>query len=130
MDPNVGLMLWTVALVLMGAAVVGLILTLLFGKPISEERAPSARQVASAPVVDEAAPEPVDEQALARRRAAYRKGLVVFVGLAVLTVVEFLVAALAGGGTALLFVLILAKAGLIVQYYMHVDRVWSQEGGH
>ncbi|MGD2205163.1 MAG: cytochrome C oxidase subunit IV family protein [Anaerolineae bacterium] len=59
--------------------------------------------------------------------AAYRRGIFVGVGLAVLTAVEFAVAGLLGGSAALLFVLALAKAGLIIQYYMHLDSVWSEE---
>jgi hypothetical protein len=61
------------------------------------------------------------------RRAAYRRGFYVLVGLAVLTAVEFGVAVLFEGSAALLFVLILAKAGAIIQYYMHLDKVWSEE---
>ncbi|MFC2031574.1 cytochrome C oxidase subunit IV family protein [Chloroflexota bacterium] len=126
MDPGVGFVLWVVALVLMGGAVTGLVLALLFGKPISEGETPKEQAVA----IERPAPEAVDEPAIAGRRAAYRKGIFVFLGLAVLTVLEFVVAAATGGGTALLFVLILAKAGLIVQYYMHIDHLWSKEGEH
>jgi hypothetical protein len=68
-----------------------------------------------------------DEETLAARRAAYRRGVYVLVGLAALTAVEFGVALLFEGSGALLFVLALAKAGTIIQYYMHLDNVWSEE---
>lgn len=64
------------------------------------------------------------------RRAAYRQGLLVLVGLAVLTALEFFVASALGGSIVFLFVLALAKAGLIVQYYMHVHMLWSEEETH
>jgi heme/copper-type cytochrome/quinol oxidase subunit 4 len=74
--------------------------------------------------------EPVDEKVLADRKAAYRQGLLVLAGLAVLTALEFWIATAAGGSTVFLFILALAKAGVIVQYYMHLDRVWSEEEAH
>jgi cytochrome c oxidase subunit IV len=72
----------------------------------------------------------VDQEALAARKAGYRQGVMVFIGLAVLTVLEFVIAVILRGSVGLLFVVILAKAGLIVQYYMHVNRVWSEEEAH
>jgi heme/copper-type cytochrome/quinol oxidase subunit 4 len=64
------------------------------------------------------------------RRRDYRQGFMVLVGLAVLTGLEFLVASALGGSTVFLFILALAKAGIILQYYMHVDRLWSEEEAH
>ena len=64
------------------------------------------------------------------RRAAYRQGFLVLVGLAVLTALEFFVASALGGSIVFLFVLALAKAGLILQYYMHVHLLWSEEETH
>ena len=52
------------------------------------------------------------------------------VGLAVLTALEFAVASLLEGSVVFLFVLALVKAGVILQYYMHMDRVWSEEEAH
>jgi hypothetical protein len=72
----------------------------------------------------------VNEEALTARKAAYRQGIIVLVGLAVLTALEFLVAGVLGGSVVFLFVLILAKAGLILQNYMHLDHVWSEEEAH
>ena len=69
----------------------------------------------------------MDEKTLAARKAAYRLGFYVLVGLAVLTAVEFGIAILFEGSAALLFVLALAKAGTIIQYYMHLNNVWGEE---
>jgi len=70
---------------------------------------------------------PEDPVALASRKAAYRRGIYVLIGLAVLTAAEFAVASLLDGSVGLLFILILAKAGVIIQYYMHLNRVWGEE---
>jgi cytochrome c oxidase subunit IV len=72
----------------------------------------------------------VDEGALAARKAGYRQGVMVLIGLAVLTVLEFVIAVILQGSVSLLFILVLAKAGLILQYYMHVNSVWSDEEAH
>jgi hypothetical protein len=69
----------------------------------------------------------IDRGLLAKRSAAYRLGVMVLIGLALLTGVEY------GIGVALssvvaLVILGLFKAGLIVQYFMHVSRLWAEEG--
>jgi cytochrome c oxidase subunit 4 len=128
------LILWIVAGSLMVAGVVAVGLALLFDKPASHSpevakvtpkgAAQAAVEVTKAPV------EPVDRKALAARKAAYRQGLYVLIGLAVLTALEFAVAGLLEGSAVFLFVLALVKAGVILQYYMHLDRVWSEEEAH
>lgn len=65
-------------------------------------------------------------------RALLRRGVKIFVGLAVLTVVEFWVAV---GGLAaslpLLAIVALGKTALIVEYYMHLRSAFkTEEGGH
>jgi hypothetical protein len=57
------------------------------------------------------------------------RGVVLLVTLALLTVVEFLVAQLETA-TFLLVVLILVKAGLVIWYFMHLPRVFKSEGEH
>ncbi len=129
---QIRLILWIVAGSLMVAGVVGVGLALFFDKSASQAvEAERARRKAVRPAVavERAPAMPVDEKVLAARKAAYRRGLVVLVGLAVLTVIEFWIG-VAGGFTVLLFVLILAKAGLILQYYMHLNRVWGEEEAH
>jgi cytochrome c oxidase subunit 4 len=57
------------------------------------------------------------------------RGIVVFAILAVLTAVEFFLARLEVA-TFILVVIALAKAGLVVWYFMHLARVFRSEGGH
>jgi cytochrome c oxidase subunit 4 len=82
------------------------------------------------PPEEKAPAEQVDERALVARRVAYRQGLYVLIGLVVLTVLEFAVASILGGSAVFLFILALAKAGLILQYFMHLESVWSEEEAH
>ncbi|MCH8875397.1 MAG: cytochrome C oxidase subunit IV family protein [Chloroflexi bacterium] len=62
-----------------------------------------------------------------KKRAAYRTGLVVFLIVAVLTAVEFYLASISDA-IAGLFAIALIKAALIVRYFMHVNRLWTDEG--
>jgi heme/copper-type cytochrome/quinol oxidase subunit 4 len=120
-----------IGLVLLGGAVIiGVILGLLF----KLRRAPAGLE-AEAPITAEGKPATaVDAELLEARRkeksAAYRKGFLVFVALAILTALEFWVATAAGGSVAFLFIIALVKAGVIVQYYMHLESVWSEEEAH
>ncbi len=68
----------------------------------------------------------MDPALLAKRTSAYRLGAIVLAGLAVLTAVEYVVG-VAWSSVVILLILGLFKAGLIVQYFMHVTRVWSEE---
>lgn len=63
-----------------------------------------------------------------KKSAALRDGVIVFAVLAVLTAIEYVVGV--SSGTALLLVLALVKAGIVVNYYMHIRRLSSPEGGH
>ena len=54
-----------------------------------------------------------------------RIGWTVFLVLAALTVVEFALALFAPGLTMLLVIIALAKASLIVVYFMHIGRIFS-----
>ena len=79
-------------------------------------------------VAEEKEAEPtLDRASLAKRSAAYRQGLLVLVGLAVLTILEYLVSVYFYS-VVIILLINLAKAGLILQYYMHVSRLWSEEG--
>lgn len=62
-----------------------------------------------------------------QKRSAYRIGLVVFIVLAALTALEFYVASVSGL-VAALFAFALIKAALIIRYFMHVNRLWAEEG--
>ena len=58
-----------------------------------------------------------------------KQGLLVFAGLAVLTAVEYVVA-ITHLPAILLWVLALVKAGLVLWFFMHIKRVFNDEGGH
>ena len=60
---------------------------------------------------------------------ALRTGWVVFLGLAVLTAVEFLVAVTVTTNLPAVLVMALMKAGLIIYYFMHLLRIWRVEDG-
>lgn len=64
-----------------------------------------------------------------RRAAAYRFSTMVVLALAVLTAVEY-TAALYHTGAVLLFLLALAKAYFVVNFFMHIARLWRADGGH
>jgi cytochrome c oxidase subunit IV len=56
-----------------------------------------------------------------------RLGLLVFVGLAVLTAIEYLVGT-NGSFLPAMILMALMKAGLVLWYYMHVKKVFSGGG--
>jgi heme/copper-type cytochrome/quinol oxidase subunit 4 len=62
-----------------------------------------------------------------KKAAAFRRGMVTFVILAVLTALEFWVSRMTAGSPVFLLIIALAKAGLIVQYFMHISSLWSEE---
>jgi cytochrome c oxidase subunit 4 len=64
-----------------------------------------------------------------KRAAAYRLSVTVGLVLAVLTVVEYFVG-LRFPSTVLLMLLALFKAVAVLNYFMHVSRLWRQEEGH
>jgi cytochrome c oxidase subunit IV len=60
--------------------------------------------------------------------ARMRLGLVIFVVLMVVEVVEYLIGVgLESGALALLALLAVPGAGLIVYYYMHISQLWRSE---
>ena len=61
--------------------------------------------------------------------SAVNTGLVVFALLAVLTVVEFVVAVSVDWNLPIIMAFAVLKAGLIVYYFMHVVRAWVEEEG-
>ncbi|MDX1613764.1 MAG: cytochrome C oxidase subunit IV family protein [Candidatus Promineifilaceae bacterium] len=62
-----------------------------------------------------------------KKQAAYRQGVYVFLGLVLLTALEFGVAVWFDGAAVPLFIIALLKTGLIVQYFMHIYRLWREE---
>jgi hypothetical protein len=63
------------------------------------------------------------------KRTAYEMGGNVLLGLTVLTAAEFAFGVRAGSIIAL-FILAMVKGGMILNYFMHVARLWSEEEGH
>lgn len=122
MELNLLVVLGIAAALLLVACAMGAVLALGLGwlSPLPVRR----------PEAKDAPAEPADEETLASRKAVYRQGLLVLVGLAVLTAVEYAVAVLLDGATAILFIVALAKAGVILQYYMHVNRLGGEEEAH
>lgn len=61
-----------------------------------------------------------------KKAAAYRLGVMTFLALAVLTVIEYIVG-ITLNSTTLLFIIGLLKAAAIVQNFMHIGRLWREE---
>ncbi len=61
-----------------------------------------------------------------KKAAAFSIILRVFVGLAVLTVLEYWVSQVSGSAV-FLFIIAVLKTALIVNYFMHVYRLWREE---
>ncbi|MFZ4655785.1 MAG: hypothetical protein ACOYNY_02155 [Caldilineaceae bacterium] len=63
------------------------------------------------------------------KAAAFRMSLIVAAALAILTIGEYFLA-LVYSGAALLLLLGLVKAYFVVNFYMHISRLWTAEEGH
>lgn len=61
-----------------------------------------------------------------RKAADFRQIYVIFLVLVVLTIAEFIVS-MTLNAPVLLLMIALAKAALIVQFFMHVYRLWREE---
>ena len=62
-----------------------------------------------------------------RKAAAYRLGIITLLVLAVLTAIEYWVSVGLHGSAVILFIIALLKAGIIVQNFMHIARLWREE---
>ena len=65
-----------------------------------------------------------------KKKAAYEKGLIVLVWLAVLTIGELWFALMEIPWWSILVVIALVKATLVVRDYMHIGRLFSGEEEH
>ena len=65
-----------------------------------------------------------------KRATAYRASVTVALVLAILTVVEYFAAIYMSNSVVVLFLLALFKAVAVLNYFMHVTRLWRQEEGH
>ena len=61
-----------------------------------------------------------------KKKEAYRQIFMIFLILAVFTGVEYVVSQMLDS-IILLFLIALVKAGLIINYFMHVYRLWREE---
>jgi hypothetical protein len=61
------------------------------------------------------------------KKADYRQAFFVFLALAVLTGIEMAIALYLDNPAVPLIIISLIKAGLIVQYFMHIYRLWREE---
>jgi caa(3)-type oxidase subunit IV len=61
------------------------------------------------------------------KKAGYRQGFYIFLALAVLTAIEIVIALNLDSPAVPLIIVSLVKAGLIVQYFMHIYRLWRGE---
>ncbi len=62
-----------------------------------------------------------------KKTAAYRLGLITLGILFVLTLIEYWVGVNVPNGIVWMFIIALLKAGVIVQNFMHVYRLWREE---
>jgi hypothetical protein len=130
---QVGMILWIAAGLLMLIGLVGTVLALLLEKAtplpaIAPEPVPKVLPRAAELVEEAVEPERLAAR-LRKRSAAYRLGMMVLGGLALLTAVEFWIGA-GGGSVVFLFLIALVKAGLILQYFMHMAQLWGEGETH
>ncbi|MCB9423318.1 MAG: cytochrome C oxidase subunit IV family protein [Ardenticatenaceae bacterium] len=62
-----------------------------------------------------------------KKAAAYRQGMITIGILFVLTVIEFWIGVNVESRLVLIFIIGLLKAGIIVQNFMHIYRLWNEE---
>ncbi len=62
-----------------------------------------------------------------KKDSLQRRGLIIFIILVVLTILEFLASTGMSNPNLVLTVIALAKAYLIVTYFMHIVQVWGKE---
>jgi len=63
-----------------------------------------------------------------KKAAAYRKGVITLAILAVLTLIEYFLAVGLESSTVPLIIIAIIKVAIIVQSFMHISRLWSEEG--
>ena len=71
-------------------------------------------------------PEMSEHSPTKRKSALYREGIIVAIVLAVVTVIEYYVA-LNLNSFAIMMILALLKAILVVNYFMHIRSLWSED---
>ncbi len=64
------------------------------------------------------------------KQAAMRRGTIILLALAFLTIVEFVIAQADNPSTVLLLIVALLKAAAVVWVFMHAYRLWRGEEDH
>jgi len=64
-----------------------------------------------------------------KKTSELRRGVLVFLALAVLTAVEYIIGT-NEAPTIFLWVIAILKGALVLVYFMHITRLSSSEGGH
>jgi len=64
-----------------------------------------------------------------KSKPAYKLGLIILIVLAVLTAIEFAISAAHIPWAWIFFLLALVKAWFVLQYYMHLPRLFKAEQG-
>ena len=62
-----------------------------------------------------------------KKKAEYRRNFYVFIALALLTLGEFFIAINLEDAAVPLMLIALVKAGLIINFFMHIYRLWREE---
>lgn len=62
-----------------------------------------------------------------KKKTVFRLGVMVLIGLAVLTVIEYYVSFIPTSAILLLFVIAIMKGWAILRYFMHVAALWTEE---
>jgi hypothetical protein len=68
-----------------------------------------------------------DEKFEAKKKEAYGAGLVILVLLAVFTIGEYWIGAVASGWWAILIAIATIKAFLVIRDYMHIGRLFASD---
>lgn len=67
---------------------------------------------------------------ITKKGLALRRSVIVFLGLAILTAVEFILAKMSVP-SVILWIIALTKAGLVINFFMHISRLFQpDEAGH
>lgn len=61
------------------------------------------------------------------KKAAYRQGVIVGVGLLVLTLIEFFISQAEITSLSIFLIISLIKSAIVVQFFMHIYRLWREE---
>lgn len=70
----------------------------------------------------------MDEEKQEKKESVYSIGIIIFFLLSILTLLEYVVAVYIENAIILLFVIAFLKAALILQVFMHISSLWSEEG--